>query len=156
MRINKIFPIISLLVLLTSFSLPNLALISFAQQPEPDLQKEVLEQMGKTGQVGYQKGTPTKLDLLILIGQIINTALSFVGLIFFILLVYGGFLWATAGGNEEKVTKAKRIIKNGAIGVIVALSAYAISYFIIAELVGGPRILMPEEETLEGVPPASP
>ncbi len=125
----KISSIFFLLVLFFSFSFASLA-----QVGKPDsLKNEVLEQMHKTGQIGYP--TPgVKTNLPKMIGQIISIALSFIGLIFFILLVYGGFLWMTAGGNEEQVGKAKKIIKNGVIGLILALSAYAISYFITSKL----------------------
>ncbi len=70
------------------------------------------------------------------IGNIIKAALSFLGVIFLILMIYGGFLWMTAKGNEEEVTKAKNLINAAIIGLIIVVSAYAISYFVIKNLSG--------------------
>ena len=49
-------------------------------------------------------------------------------------IVYGGFLWMTAHGNEEQVTKAKNLITAALIGLVIILSAYAISVFVISKL----------------------
>ncbi len=67
-------------------------------------------------------------------GDIIGIVLSFVGVLFFILIIVGGIQWMTAGGSEEKVKKAKTLITNAAIGLIIVLSAYAITNFIGSRL----------------------
>ncbi len=67
-----------------------------------------------------------------LIIQIINLVLTFVGVAFLILMIYGGITWMTASGNETKVDKAKKIIIAGVIGVIVVFAAYVISQFVVA------------------------
>lgn len=69
-------------------------------------------------------------------GRIINIALSFLGLIILLLIVYAGFLWMTSNGEEEKVRKAKGILKNAIIGLVITLSAWAIATFIISRLWG--------------------
>ena len=61
---------------------------------------------------------------------IIRGILGFLGLIAVILIMYAGFNWMTAGGVSDKVTKAKSLIINSVIGLIVILSAYAIAEFI--------------------------
>ena len=63
-------------------------------------------------------------------GTIIRGALTGVGLIFFILMIYGGFLWMTARGNDDQVEKARNIITAGIIGVAVIVAAYAITNLI--------------------------
>ena len=63
--------------------------------------------------------------------QGISFVLSFVGVIFLVLMIYGGFIWMTAKGNEGEVEKAKKIITQSIIGLIIVFGAYAISYFII-------------------------
>ncbi|NCF74982.1 MAG: hypothetical protein GWO87_00630 [Xanthomonadaceae bacterium] len=68
------------------------------------------------------------------IGNIIRVFLSFLGIIFFILVIYGGFIWMTAGGNNDKVETAKKIIINATLGLIIVLSAYVITYIITNEL----------------------
>ncbi len=61
----------------------------------------------------------------------INIVLSLVGVIFIGLMIYGGYTWMTAGGSEEKVKSAKNTITEAAIGLIVVIAAYAISYFVL-------------------------
>ena len=69
-------------------------------------------------------------------GRIINTALTLVGLIFLLLMVYGGYLWMTARGDEGQVEKAQMIIRNAIIGLILVMAAYAITYFITKKVQG--------------------
>ncbi len=76
--------------------------------------------------------------------QIISTAISalltLLGVIFVGLTIYGGVLWMIAGGDEQKVTKAKGIIVDSLIGLIIVVAAYAISYFVISALLPGGNI----------------
>lgn len=72
-----------------------------------------------------------------IIGKIIQSALSFLGVIFVILIIYGGYLWMNAKGNEQDVEKAKNLFIAAAIGLIIVISAYAISYFVIKSLSTG-------------------
>src|SRR5690554_2680154 len=55
------------------------------------------------------------------IGKIIGAVLSFVGVIFMVLIVYGGLTWMTASGNEKQVEKAKNLIVQAVIGLVVVL-----------------------------------
>lgn len=70
-------------------------------------------------------------SVLTTIGTIISVILGFVGVIFLLLLIYSGFVWMTAGGEEEKIKKAKRTLINATIGIIITFSAYAIASFIM-------------------------
>ena len=70
----------------------------------------------------------------VLIGRIIKTALSLVGVIFLCLMLYGGFLWMTARGETKMVDKAKETIWSAGIGLVIVLAAYAITHFIIKAL----------------------
>jgi hypothetical protein len=69
-----------------------------------------------------------------IIGQVIKTIISFLGVIFFILIVYGGFMWMTARGNADQIDKAKKIIMNSIVGLVLVLFAYAITWYIIFQL----------------------
>ena len=79
---------------------------------------------------GYDKAG----SLTATIGSIIQTALGFVGFVVFAFILFAGFQWMTAGGNEEQVAKAKTMIKNAIIGFVIITAAYAIVYFVTAEL----------------------
>jgi len=79
---------------------------------------------------GYKNPQP----LPTAIGNIVGLFLSFLGVIFFALIVYGGFLWMTAAGSENKVGTAKKIIVSAVTGLAIVLSAYAITYFITNQL----------------------
>ena len=64
------------------------------------------------------------------IGKFVGALLAFVGVIFFILMIYGGFTWMIARGNEAEVTKAKDMITAAIIGLIIVLAAYGITKYI--------------------------
>ncbi|MBI4812328.1 hypothetical protein HY798_02695 [Candidatus Falkowbacteria bacterium] len=53
------------------------------------------------------------------------------GVIFIILMLYAGYNWMTASGEEEKVTKAKDTIWRAIIGLIITIGSYAIWDFIL-------------------------
>ena len=63
--------------------------------------------------------------------NIVRYLLTFLGIIAVIVILYGGFVWLTAGGNEDKVGKAKKLIVAGIIGLIVVLAAFVIVQFVI-------------------------
>lgn len=77
-------------------------------------------------------GTPAAV-----IGEVINVALSFIGIVFFILMLYAGFTWMTAMGSSEQVTKAKDIIETAIIGLVLVGAAYAIASFVFDKLGAG-------------------
>jgi len=52
-----------------------------------------------------------------------------------IFLIYGGFIFVTAAGNEEQLTKARSIIRYAVIGLVVALLARGIIAFLQQEVI---------------------
>jgi len=86
---------------------------------------------------GTEFGASTGLgsdDIRLTIARIIRAAFGFLGVIALGLTLYGGFTYMTAGGDENKVTTAKKILVNSAIGLAIILSAFSISQFIISRL----------------------
>lgn len=83
--------------------------------------------------VQQASGAPTA-DLGSITGTIISAALSLVGILFLLLMVYSGYLWMTARGDEGQVEKAQKIIRGTIMGLVLTLSAYAITLFIMARL----------------------
>lgn len=88
----------------------------------------LLEKAG--GEGGYTTSGVTETTLSSIIGMIVSTALGFLGIIFLILIIYAGYNWMTARGNEEQVTKAKDTLKTAIIGLIIIVCASAIWFFI--------------------------
>jgi hypothetical protein len=68
------------------------------------------------------------------ITTIINFFLGLLGLISVAFLIYAGVLMVTAGGNEEQVGKAKKIITYAVIGIIIILLAYTVVQFVTTAL----------------------
>lgn len=64
------------------------------------------------------------------VGSLIGLVLSFIGVLFLLLMIFAGLSWMTAQGNSEKVTKAKDLMINAIIGLIIVLAAYAITAFV--------------------------
>lgn len=68
------------------------------------------------------------------ITTIINFFLGLLGLIAVAFLIYAGVLMVTAGGNEDAVGKAKKIITFAVVGVIIILLSYTIVSFVTSAL----------------------
>ena len=73
-------------------------------------------------------------DLPTVLGDIISTLLTLLGIIFLVLVLYAGWLWMTAGGDAKQVDKAKEIMLRAVVGLIILLAAYSISSFVITAL----------------------
>lgn len=99
------------------------------------VQKSIQDNLEGVGaNAGYKTGTG-EAGLPAIIGKIINVFLSILGVLFVILMIYGGYSWMTSYGNEQKVTKAKTLITDAIIGLIIILVAYALANFIVGQLV---------------------
>lgn len=73
-------------------------------------------------------------DLKGTINSIIQVLLGFLGILAVIIILWGGFIWMTAAGDETKVDKAKKLIVSGIIGIVIILAAYAIASFVIINI----------------------
>ena len=74
-------------------------------------------------------------DVRITIARIVRVALSFLGTVLFLIMLWAGFLWMTAGGNQEKIDEAKKWLGGAVIGLIIILAAYGLTTFVITQLV---------------------
>ncbi len=75
-------------------------------------------------------------DVRVTVAKIIRAFLGLLGIVAVVIILYGGFLWMTSGGNEDQVDKARKVITNGVIGLAIILSAFAIAQFAIGVLTG--------------------
>ena len=99
------------------------------------LSKDIEGSLSNVGKGAGYKEIKSSGGLPQLVGKIINIFLSVLGVIFVILIIYGGYTWMTAYGDKTKLDKAKDLINNAVIGLIIVLSAYAISSFVVVELI---------------------
>ncbi|MBI5765917.1 hypothetical protein HZA71_01675, partial [Candidatus Falkowbacteria bacterium] len=86
-------------------------------------------------------------DLKTTIVNIVRIFLGFLGLVAVILIIYAGFIWMTAAGDENKIERAKKIILGAVIGLIIILSAFAIVSFILGKWT---VIITPPEPCISG------
>lgn len=86
--------------------------------------------------VGSTAGYSTT-DIYSIIGTIINVFLSLLGIIFLILTIYAGAIWMTAGGDGKRVEKAKQILINATVGLVITLASYGIATYVMNLLTGG-------------------
>ena len=135
--INKLIASVVGLSLCLSFALP--AVPAFAQDDEEEagdyITADDLLRAGDEGTIGQVAGLGEE-DLTAVVARIIRAILGFLGIVAVIIILWGGFLWMTSGGSDEKVGKARKFIIMGIIGLAIVLSAYAIASFVITALVG--------------------
>lgn len=70
-----------------------------------------------------------------IVGRAIQVLLGLIGIVLFVLLIYAGFQWMTAGGDTKKVTEARTTIVNAVAGIVVIAASYAVATFILSQLV---------------------
>ncbi len=68
------------------------------------------------------------------VAVVINAFLGMLGIIFVVLIILAGYHWMTAQGEQEKVNKAKESLKQAIIGLVLIIAAYAITFFVFANL----------------------
>lgn len=91
-----------------------------------------LESVGVTNG-GYAAATETSAAGFV--GTIVSAFLSLLGVIFLILMLYSGYNWMIAHGDEQKVNKAKETLRTSIIGLIIVVSSYAIYIFVWNEII---------------------
>ena len=65
---------------------------------------------------------------------VVRIVLGFLGIIAVLIILMGGFKWMTAGGNEDKIGEAKKLLAAGVIGLIIILMAFGLAQFVIQAL----------------------
>ena len=80
-------------------------------------------------------GLPTT-SLTFIIVRILQIFFGVLGVIAVFIIMYAGFIWMTSQGDPNKVQKAKQIMTNAVIGLIIIFSAFGIATFIMNVLRG--------------------
>lgn len=88
------------------------------------------------GAAGYET-TGASATLAARVQLVVSVILGLVAVVFFGLTLYGGIIWMTARGKEDKVAEAKNILEAAAIGLAVIGASYAIATFVISRVGAG-------------------
>jgi hypothetical protein len=70
-------------------------------------------------------------------GTLVKIAMGILATVFFTMMVYAGWKWFTALGQEEQVKKAIGTMTGACIGLVITVSSYALSDFVITNLTKG-------------------
>lgn len=128
---NHIFSFIFLII----FSVIQLVMFfPLAQSVEAQTSGEVLfnNQIG-VNEIGQAYGN-NKTDIRIIIAKFILVALGFLAIIFLVLILYAGFRYMTAAGNQDQTKKAISQIRDATIGLFIVLASWALTNFILTVL----------------------
>lgn len=85
----------------------------------------------QTGLNTTAAGTFTTTPVTEIVGNLIGAMLALTGIIFLVIMVYAGLLYMTAAGEEGKVKKAKSMISTSVIGIVIVVTSYAITSYIV-------------------------
>lgn len=69
--------------------------------------------------------------------NVIKTALAWLALVAVAFIIYGGIMWITAAGNDDRLKKAKEIISAAVIGLVIVLLSYIIVSAVVRLTVEG-------------------
>lgn len=108
---------------LLAFAIISLLVLPFVAMAQPSFGINEVETGLDNALAG---GDPREM-----VGRIINMVLGFLGVIAVVIILLGGFKWMTAGGNEDKVAEARKLLGAGVIGLVIILAAWAVATFVI-------------------------
>lgn len=108
----------------------TVAVAGFALLSAPPAMAALEDETGLSA-TGTAANVVSSSDVSGVVGGVILRLGGLIGALFLALLVYGGAIWMTAQGSDEKIKKAKGIITSAVIGLIVTIAAYSISSYVI-------------------------
>ncbi len=68
------------------------------------------------------------------ISNTLTIVFGFIGILAVSLIMYGGYLWVTSGGEQDKAKKAQGLLVDAVIGLVVLTAVWALSYIVIKTL----------------------
>lgn len=70
-------------------------------------------------------------DLWTIVTRVVNVVMAVLGTVCVVMLIVGGYAYATSAGDSSKVTKAKNTILYAVIGLVIALLSVVIVNFVL-------------------------
>ena len=123
------FTLLSLSIFLIS---PNIT--SAQTAPLPGVSQSIKDNLEFAGVSAQFSSEQRATDIRNIVVGIINTTLTLFGIAFTILIIYGGWLWMTAAGNQDNIDKAKKVIQWASIGIAIIILSLSASVFIAESL----------------------
>ncbi len=123
-------------VFLSLFGLLQFAGFAFFAKPVSADEALLNSQVGIreiSGTYGKGPGNPPT-DIRVIIVNIIQVILGFLAVIFFGLVIYAGFQYMTAAGNDDQTKKAISQITNATIGLLIILVSWILTTALIRYL----------------------
>lgn len=130
---KKIIPLVVLVSLLITTSALAADTPSIFDKISGSAKKAINEAFGGGQEVdvsGKEYGDPFMRMLI----MVINSLLTFIGVLFFLLLIYAGYLWLNARGREEQIEKAKKITREALVGLIIIILARIFTELFLTEI----------------------
>lgn len=121
---------------ITVATLGFLPIVAFAQVVPPPKAIENLKTTTGTDAAGLGYSASSNADIKTVVIDIVNWVLGFLGIAAVILVIYGGILWMTSGGEDKRAKQGKMVLKNAVIGLAIILAAYVFVNFIITTVMG--------------------
>lgn len=74
----------------------------------------------------FEKATDANPPIILFIIRVIDFATKIIGSIAVIIMIFAGFKFMTAQGNDQRITEAKEVFKYAVIGLLVTFLSYVI------------------------------
>jgi cytochrome b subunit of formate dehydrogenase len=87
------------------------------------------------GVFGEEGNAPPMVKIAVILGRAMKAVFSVLGSIFFLVIVHSGFIWMTARGSKERVERARNKMAHATIALIIILSSYALSNYIVTKTI---------------------
>lgn len=137
-RITKLILIIGLFLSMTTpIGVQALNFFPNTDDPTKLIKTDPAEQLALGGTA------PTKVAL-----DLTNVALSLLGGLCLVMLLYGGFIWIWARGNQEQIEQAKEIIRGTVIGLVIVMASLGVTRFVFVTIgqISGAQITTGDEK----------
>lgn len=118
-----------------SLVMASLGLIGVLAFSPPAMAIDVTDKGTGDGKQTLTNSSGEKIEVVI--GRIISTLLFILGIAAVIIIILAGFRFATANGDQGVIKSARNTIVYAAIGLVVAILAYAIVGFVLTRFSGG-------------------
>ncbi len=133
MNFKFLKPVATLFLLTAIMTLPYFVFAKNGTVSSSSNPVTMLENIASGNNGPYTSANEDSLPTIL--GNIINGALSLLGVIFIVLMIISGYNWMTASGNEQKIDEAKDTIKRAIIGLVIVLGSWAIWNFILVNVI---------------------